>query len=303
MYVVTGSTGHTGSVVAKKLLAHGKKVRVVGRSVERLSTLVSLGAEPFSADISDKEAVAKAFSGAEAAYVMIPPDLANPNYPAYQDKVIEAVASALEKEAPPHVVALSSFGADKPDKTGPIAGLHRMEERLKRISGLNALFLRAGYFMENTLPQAGVIQQMGATAGPLEPELKIPMIATQDIGAFAADALLRLDFRGYQTQELQGEHDLTMPEATSLIGKVIGKPDLQYRQITYDQFHGILLHMGASESIADLFVEMSEALNSGYVRALEPRSERNTTPTSYEQFVRKEFVPAYQATTAGAARA
>lgn len=54
-----------------------------------------------------------------------------------------------------------------------------------------------------------------------------------------------------------------MPEATSLIGKVIGKPDLQYRQITYDQFHGILLQMGASQSIADLFVEMSEALNQG----------------------------------------
>jgi lysine/ornithine N-monooxygenase len=61
--------------------------------------------------------------------------------------------------------------------------------------------------------------------------------------------------------------------------------------------------MGASQSIADLFVEMSEALNSGYVRALEPRSERNTTPTSYEQFVREEFVPAYQATTGRAARA
>ncbi|MGI9069833.1 MAG: hypothetical protein ACR2JB_00530, partial [Bryobacteraceae bacterium] len=44
---------------------------------------------------SDKEAVSRAFSGAEAAYVMIPPDLANPNYPAYQDKVIEAVASCL----------------------------------------------------------------------------------------------------------------------------------------------------------------------------------------------------------------
>jgi hypothetical protein len=157
--------------------------------------------------------------------------------------------------------------------------------------------------MENTLPQAGVIQQMGATAGPLKPELKIPMIATRDIGAFAADALLRLDFRGYQTQELQGEHDLTMPEVTSVIGKAIGKPDLQYRQITYDQFRGILLQMGTSQSIADLFVEMSEALNSRYVRALEPRSERNTTPTSYEQFVGDEFVPAYQAITAGAARA
>ena len=196
MYVVTGATGHTGSAIAKKLLAQGKKVRVVGRSAQRLSALVSDGAEPFPADITDKQALARAFSGAEAGYLMIPPDLANPDYAAYQDRVIEAFASALEKEGPAHVLVLSSFGADKPDKTGPIAGTHRMEERLKRISGLNALFLRAGYFMENTLPQARVIQQMGATAGPLQPELKIPMIATRDIGAFAANALLRLDFGG-----------------------------------------------------------------------------------------------------------
>jgi uncharacterized protein YbjT (DUF2867 family) len=300
MYVVTGPTGNTGSVIASKLLAQGKKVRAVARSTERLSSLVSLGAEPFAADISNKEAVARAFTGAEAAYLMIPPDLANTDYPAYQDKVIEAVASALEEGAPAHVVVLSSFGADKPDNTGPIAGLHRMEERLKRISGLNALFLRAGYFMENTLPQTSVIRQMGATAGPLNPDLKLPMIATRDIGAFAADALLRLDFRGYQTQELQGERDLTMSEATNVIGNAIGKQDLQYRQISYDQFRGLLLQMKASQSIADLFVEMSEAVNSGYVRALEPRSNRNTTPTSYEQFIREEFVPAYQRMAAGA---
>lgn len=299
MYVVMGATGHTGSVIAKRLLAQGKKVRVVGRSMDRLSLLMSLGAEPVAGDISNTEAITGAFSGAEAAYVMIPPDLANPDYAAYQDKVIDAIASALEKGAPAHIVALSSVGADKLDKTGPIAGLHRMEERLKRISGLNALYLRAGYFMENTLPQAGVIQQMGATAGPLNAGLKVPMIATRDIGTFAADELLRLEFRGHQTQELLGERDLTMTEVATAIGKAIGKPELQYRQITYDQFRGILMQMGSSQGIAEMFVEMSEALNSGHVRALEARSQRNTTPTSYEQFVTEEFLPAYQASSAG----
>jgi uncharacterized protein YbjT (DUF2867 family) len=303
MYVVTGATGHTGSVIAKRLLAEGKKVRVVGRSTERLSSSVSLGAEPFVADVTDKEAMVKAFTGAEAAYIMIPPDLANPDYAAYQDTVIEAAGSALEKSGPTKVVVLSSFGGDKPDKTGPIAGTHRLEERLKRISGLNALYIRAGYFMENTLPQAAVIQQMGATAGPLNAELKIPMIATLDIGNFAADELLRLEFRGHQTQELLGQRDLTMTEATAAIGQAIGKPDLQYRQITYDEFHGFLMQMGASQRTADLMVEMAEAQNSGHARALEARSQRNTTPTSYEQFVAKEFVPAYQASSPGATSA
>jgi uncharacterized protein YbjT (DUF2867 family) len=299
MYVVTGATGHTGTVIAKRLLARWKRVRVVGRNMERLSSLVSLGAEPFTADITNKEAIARAFSGAEAAYVMIPPDLANSDYAAYQDKVTEAIASALEREGPAQVVVLSSFGADKPDKTGPIAGLHRLEERLNRISGLNALYLRAGYFMENTLPQAGVIQQMGATAGPLNAGLKVPMIATRDIGAFAADELLRLEFRGHQTQELLGERDLTMTEVAAIIGQAIGRPELQYHQITYEQFRGFLAQMGASQRTADMMAEMAEAQNSGRVRALEARSQRNTRPTSYEQFVREEFVPAYQASAAG----
>jgi uncharacterized protein YbjT (DUF2867 family) len=303
MYVVTGATGHTGSTVAKRLLAAGKKVRAVGRSKERLSSLVALGGEAFVGDVTDRDAMTSAFSGAEAAYVMIPPDFASPDYAAYQEKVVEAVASALEAGGLKSVVTLSSIGADKPDRTGPIAGTHRLEERLKRIAGLNALFIRAGYFMENTLPQAAAIQQMGATAGPLKPDLKIAMIATRDIGNFAGEQLLRLDFQGHQTQELLGERDLTMTEATGIIANAIGRPELQYQQITLDQFRGFMMQMGATQRTADMMAEMAEAQNEGRVSALEARSQRNTTPTSYEQFVSEEFVPAYRASTAGASSA
>jgi hypothetical protein len=58
--------------------------------------------------------------------------------------------------------------------------------------------------------------------------------------------------------------------------------------------------MGMSSNMADLLLEMAEALNSGYMVALEPRSERNTTPTSIETFVAEEFVPRFQAKGAGA---
>jgi hypothetical protein len=90
-----------------------------------------------------------------------------------------------------------------------------------------------------------------------------------------------------------------MTEVT-IIATRIGLADLKYRQLTYEQFRGAVMQMGASRSVADLFVEMSEALNSGHVRALEARSPRNTTRTSYEQFVAEEFLPAYQASAAGA---
>ena len=300
MYVITGATGHTGHIAATRLLERGKKVRVLGRSTDRLNKLASLGAEPFAADLTDKQALATAFAGAEAVYVMIPPDPASSDPRGYQDRVTEAVASALEQNRVKHVVALSSIGADKKDKTGPIVGLRVLEDRLKGIAGLNTLAIRAGYFMENTLPQAAVIQQMGVTGGPLNPDLKLPMIATRDIGAFAVDALLNRDFTGFQTRELLGQRDIDMNEVTTILGRAIGKPDLQYHQLSYEQFQGALTQMGMSSQVAALLVEMSQALNSGHVRALEPRSMRNTTPTAYEQFAADTFAPAYQGQRAAA---
>lgn len=300
MYVVTGATGNTGSIVANTLLAHGQQVRAIGRSAERLTPLASKGAEPFVADLSDAEALTRAFTGAKAAYVMVPPDIRTQNYDAYQDRISEAVAAAIEKARLQHAVLLSSIGADKPEKTGPVAGLHRLEQRLNRIAGLNVLHLRPGYFMENLLPQTGVIKAYGIVSEPLRPDLKLPMIATRDIAAFAAQVLLWLDFRGQQARELLGERDLSMTEATAIIGKAINKPGLTYTQATDEEFRSALTQMGASVSAANLLLEMSAALNSGYMRALERRSPQNTTPTSFEIFVAEEFVPAYQRHSAAA---
>ena len=293
MYVIIGATGNTGSVVANKLLNQGKKVRVVGRNAEHLAQFKK--AEPFVGNITDKTAVIKAFEGAQSVYLMFPPDVKAPDYKDYQKQITEAFATAIEKNGVKFAVTLSSIGADKSEKSGPILGLHHLEERLNRISGLNVLHLRAAYFMENTLGQAEAIQQMGYAAGPLRPEFKLPCIAARDIGAFAGDALLRLDFKGQQVQELHGQRDLSYGEITSIIGKTIGKPNLNYVTLTREQFRDALKkHMGMTDGGAELMAEMAESMDSGYIHPLEPRSARNTTPTSYETFVMEELLPRYQ---------
>ena len=72
MYVILGATGNTGSIVADVLLSKGKKVRVVGRDLGRLQRFVDKGAEAFTADMSNVAALTKAFSGARAAYLLLP---------------------------------------------------------------------------------------------------------------------------------------------------------------------------------------------------------------------------------------
>ena len=300
MYVVIGATGNTGSVVAEKLLAKREKVRVVGRDERKLERFKQKGAEAFAGDVTDASAMARAFSGAEAAYVMVPPNLSSPNVRGYQERVNDALAAALEKNGVRYAVALSSFGADKSDRTGPVLGLHALEQKLEAIAGLNVVLLRAGYFMENILPQVGVIESLGNMAGPVRPDLALPMIATRDIGAFAAEALARHDFQGKQRRELLGARDISYAQVAKIVGAAIGKPDLTYQQAPAAQLKPALMQMGMSSNMADLLLEMSDALNAGHMRALEPRSAQNTTPTTVETFVAEVFVPAYRAKAAGA---
>jgi uncharacterized protein YbjT (DUF2867 family) len=175
-----------------------------------------------------------------------------------------------------------------------------MEKRLAQIKGLHALHLRAGYFMENTLAQIGIIKSFGMMAGPVRADVLLPMIATRDIGVAAAEALLRLDFEGQKTQELLGPRDMTYTEAAKIIGTAIGRPGLAYIQLPDEQVIQAMTEMGISRNMAELLCEMSAAINSGYMKALEPRSAKNTTPTPFETFVEEVFLPAFKGQAASA---
>jgi uncharacterized protein YbjT (DUF2867 family) len=300
MYVVLGASGNTGSVISNSLLVKGEKVRVVGRDAGRLQRFVRKGAEAFTANVSDAAALTNAFSNARAAYLMLPPSMTSPDYRADQERESDAIAKAVKESGLRYAVNLSSYGAHVPEGTGPIAGLHSSEQKLNAIGGLNVLHVRAGYFMENNLAAIGMIHGMGIFGHALLPDLKLPMIATRDIGDYAARRLLDPDFSGKQTCELLGERDLSMTEATAVIARGIGKPDLRYVQFPYEEVQQVLLGMGIPPKTAALFIEMYMAINTGVVAPQEVRSPENTTPTSFENFVRDAFAPAYSGKAATA---
>jgi len=288
-YVILGASGNTGSIIADFLLSKGKKVRVVGRDAGRLQRFVRKGAEAFTADLSDAAALTKALSGARAAYLLLPPIVSRVE----QEQQSDAIAKAVKESGLRYAVHLSSYGAHVPEGTGPVTGLHSSEQKLNAISDLNVLHLRAAYFMENNLAAIEMIRGMGIFGHTLLHDLKLPMIATRDVGDYAARRLLDLDFSGKQTRELLGERDLSMAEVTAVIARGIGKPDLRYQQFPYDQMQQALTQAGFSPKKAGVYIEMFQAINEGVLAPLEPRSPENTTPTSFETFVQDVFAPAY----------
>ena len=92
MDVILGASGNTGSIIANFLLSKGEKVRVVGRDVGKLQGFVRKGAEAFTVDVTDAAALTKAFSGARAAYLMLPPL----NSREEQERQSDAIAKAVK---------------------------------------------------------------------------------------------------------------------------------------------------------------------------------------------------------------
>jgi uncharacterized protein YbjT (DUF2867 family) len=293
MYVVTGATGNTGRVIAETLLAKGKKVRAMGRNVEHLQSLVDRGAEAFVGSVADSSAVLSAFRGVQAVYVMIPPNYTTEDFRAYQNEIGKAYASAIRQAGIPYVINLSSVGAHLSEGAGPISGLYDVEQQLNQLQSLNIVHLRAGFFMENLFFSLDLIRNRNINGSSLRGDLKMPMIATRDIAQVAAQLLLSLDFSGQSTRELLGQREISMQEATQIIGRAIGKDELAYVQFSYEQAEQAMVGMGLSQDVARSLNEMDRALNEERVRPLEKRSAANTTPTSFEQFA-ESFAAVYR---------
>lgn len=294
MIVILGATGRTGGAAARDLFEKDEKLRLVGRDEKKLWSLVQKDAEVFVGNIEDAAVLEKAFEGAEAAYLVVPEDTSQQDLRAHQERVTDSFAAAVASAGVPHVVALSSIGAQHAEKTGPIVGLHNLEQKLNGIPGLNALYLRAGYFMENLLLSLAPLHSMGMLPGGLRGDFQMPWIASKDIGRYASKRLFARDFSGHSVQELHGQRDLSMHEAASIIGKAIGKPELKYQQVPFVILKGSLAQMGLPKSTVALLLEMWGGANSGLIVPQEARSPENTTPTSPEAFVAEVFAPAYR---------
>lgn len=72
----------------------------MSRSAERLEPLVARGAEPAVGEPTDTAYLSRAFKGADAAYTMIPPNYADPDFAGFYERVGTATADAVWEQAP-----------------------------------------------------------------------------------------------------------------------------------------------------------------------------------------------------------
>jgi uncharacterized protein YbjT (DUF2867 family) len=285
MYVIIGATGNIGKVIAGELLAKGKKVRVIGRSADKLKELIAKGAETSIGDVNDTDFVNKAFTGATAVYCMIPPNPHATDFRKEQQMVARNYVNAVRSNKVKYALLLSSIGAHLRKGAGVVDGLGDMEEYFSELKDLNVLNLRPTYFMENIFGQVGTIKQAGIAGSAVKGDLMFPIVATKDIAAVGAKRLLELNFKGHTTEYVLGPRDVSYNEIARVIGKAIGKPDLKYIQFSYEDAKNGMVQSGfVSENVAELYNGLAEGLNNGKALNAHKRTPKNSTPTTLEEF-------------------
>jgi uncharacterized protein YbjT (DUF2867 family) len=262
-YVITGVTGHVGSVVASELLSRGEKIRAIVRDANRAAKWCDRGVELAVGSLDDRAFLGKNLSGVAGFFVLLPPnETAAVDYFAAQRRTSDAIASAVKDSSVPHVVMLSSQGAELAEGTGPIKALHYLEKAL-RATGTKLSVIRAGYFQENV---AGVIP--AARSAGVYPnflpsaDMAIPMIATRDIGRLAATLLLSAPQRS-ETIDLVGPM-YSARQLAEKLGMALGKP-LQVIDIPAAGRVEAMVQAGLPRQIAEVYAEMYTAIGSGLI--------------------------------------
>ena len=291
---VTGATGRVGKALTARLLKHEIHVRAVARSAEHLAPLAAQGAEAHAGTLDDIPFLAAAFRGAGVVFVLLPGSPPNvPDYLADQARMTSRLVQALDMSGVERVVALSGQGAGL--RLGSFAVFTGLEEALRSLDGPAVVALRSCFQMTNHLGAIPLIKRAGINAGALRADLPLPMIASRDIAAVAAEYLLAPSFSGYQVRDLLGPRAYTHREATAILGAAIGRPDLPYIEWSYEESRTNLLGMGFSAGRAETLLQLQTVLNEEPANLYPPRTAANTTPTTLEAFARDTFVPAYQA--------
>lgn len=270
MYVIAGVTGRVGSVTAHSLLDSGAEIRVLVRRPSSPSYWESRGAEVRILRLEDRAALTRALLGCTGFFVLLPFDLTADNLEHHADQLIASISGAVADACVPHVVMLSSGGADLAEGTGPITGLHRLEEAL-RATGTTVTALRSGHFQDKVADVVDIARGSGifpvfATSA----DVPLPMAATADLGALVATSLLQTPPVASESVDVIGPAYSERNVAT-LLGEALGQ-ELKVTTIPEEAWADTLADAGFPPNVAASLAELYRADEHGL---LAPRGDRS----------------------------
>jgi uncharacterized protein YbjT (DUF2867 family) len=262
-YVITGSLGHISKPIAEELVKQGHHVSIVTSNPAKEAGIKALGAHALVGSVEDPAFLEKAFAGADAVYLMIPPNFNPGDWQSWLRKVADNYAAAVAKNKIPKVVQLSSMGAHLEQGAGPVDGLAYLENKLTQLKGTDVKILRPSFFYYNLFAMIPLIKNagiMGSNYGGSND--KLVLVDTSDIARAAVEELLQLSFTGHSIRYIASD-ECSSQEIAAALSEAAGKPGTPWVEFTDAQSTEGMLQAGLNKTIVDGYVQMGKSVREG----------------------------------------
>ncbi|MCW2880849.1 MAG: NmrA family transcriptional regulator [Sphaerisporangium sp.] len=249
--LVIGATGQQGGAAVRELLARGWTVHALVRDTDKpgAQSLREAGAGLVTGDLDDPSSLRAAMSSVHGVFVVLTM-MTGPRVTldgvAAEVRRGKAVADIAKETGIGHLVYSSSSGADLHTKIPHVESKARIEEHIRALE-LPATVLRPAFFMDNFASLTRPVLADGELVVSLavRPETRMRLIATRDIGAFAAIAFDQPERFLGRDIEIAGD-DLTGSAIAGIFGRACDRP-ARFQQVPIEQLRAF------DEEVAKMF--------------------------------------------------
>lgn len=291
--IITGSLGHISKPLTQTLVQKGHSVTVISSQSERQKDIEALGAKAAIGSIEDVDFLAETFTGADAAYLMVPTvNFRSGDIFKFWVQTGENYAQAIQRSGVKRVVHLSSIGAHTDQNNGMLRFAYQIEQVLKRLpENIAITTLRPVGFYNNLMGAIHAIKTTGSIVSNYKATYKEPWVSPSDIAAVAAEEITQ-QFTGRKIRYIASD-ELTSDETASILGAAIGQPDLKWTVINDEQLMNGLIAAGMNPQAAKGLVEMNAGLGSGTLFEDYNRNRPNTFGKVQMKDFAREFAAVY----------
>ena len=226
--LVTGATGRQGGAVVRHLLKKNWSVKALTRNPDSASakSLTNKNVEVVKGNMDDTDSLTNAMTGVYGVFSVQDFWTSGITGEIQQGKNTADAAKSCNVK---HLIYSSVGGAERNSGIAHFESKFVVEEYIRSIN-LPATILRPVSFMENyyiPIVEKGILK--GRLVDPIFPDRNIQQIATDDIGAFAAQAIEKPGEFMNVAIEIAGD-EFTNPEAAEIFSRVIGRK-VRYKKL------------------------------------------------------------------------
>jgi uncharacterized protein YbjT (DUF2867 family) len=267
VFIILGASGHVGSAATTALLEAGQPVTAVLHDPAKAAEWGARGAKTAVVDVRDSDALREVFKTGRRAFLLNPnADIAT-DTDREEHATVRGIVMALEGSGLEKVVAESTLGAQPGERCGDLNVLYDFEQALAA-QPIPAAVQRAAYYFSNW--DTHLEEAKGGTLTTMLPaDLKIPMVAPEDLGRAAARRL-REPPHDQHISKVEGPERYSVRDVAEAFAEALARP-VEVVVMPRDQWVDAYRKQGFSEAAAQSYARMTAvSVDSGFERPKSP---------------------------------